>query len=80
MSKVREVTISVTCKTETALSEERMIEVIESLFNDYDILSVDVSCERRSGEGEFFELADRKTLAESFDPITQAQREKQEGE
>ena len=51
MSKVREVTINVTCKTETALSTKEIVDVIESLFNDYDILNITVK-----GDHERFNL------------------------
>lgn len=55
MSKVREVTITVTCKTETALSTKEMVDVIESLFNDYDILNITVK-----GDEEYTSLINQK--------------------
>ena len=56
MSKVREVTISVTCKTETALPTKELVDVIESLFNDYDILNITVSGE----DGEYTSVIDQR--------------------
>lgn len=56
MSKVREVTISVTCKTETALPPCELLTVIESMFNDYDHLNITVSAEN----GEYSSLTNQK--------------------
>ena len=56
MSKVREVTISVTCKTETALPTKELVDVIESLFNDYDILNITVS----GDDGEYTSVINQK--------------------
>ena len=74
MSKVREVTISVTCKTETALSTKEMVDVIESLFNDYDILNINVT----GDDGEYTSVIDQKGINAEYieDPITIAQGEK----
>ena len=74
MTKVREVTISVTCKTETVLPTKELVDVIESLFNDYDILNITVS----GDDGEYTSVIDQKGSSTEYieDPITLAQGEK----
>ena len=74
MSKVREVTINVTCKTETSLPPCEMLTVIESMFYEYDHLNITVSAEN----GEYSSLINQRGISAEYieDPITLAQGEK----